>query len=531
MPLPTDNIPWPPKDTEAAQKLYREWGAWYTGDPDQLSDLYGAGGGGALDLKQYNRPGQYRGGVVGKVSRWFWGAPLSSGQLRNNKLHVPLASDIAETSADLLFAEPPQFHVARHKPTQARVDTLVEDMGLLPLLLETGETCSGYGGVYLRVTVDETLAAYPIPDAVPADCAVPEFRRGRLSGVTFWRVLDEGKDGREVWRHLERHEPGRVYHGLYKGTGEKLGMQMPLEEREATKPFAAQVDDEGGIDTGVKGLSVVYVPNMRPNRLLRGSPLGRSDYSGVTPLLDGLDETWSSWMRDLRLAKGRIIVPSPYLDDLGAGKGTAWDAEREVYEALNMPPNTSAGLTINQFAIRVAEHQSTVDALTNQIVRSAGYSMQTFGGEGDDEARVMTATEARARANRSFTTRGRKINYWKPALRELWNIVLQVDAATFRSRVKVAPMDVEFPDGTADHPEVVARTIQLVAAAQAASIQTKVAMLHPDWDDTEIAAEADRIRAELGLSVPDPITLGRGEEDEDQGDGADGDEQPDDAEE
>ena len=66
------------------------------------------------------------------------------------------------------------------------------------------------------------------------------------------------------------------------------------------------------IETGIKRLTAVYVPNMLPNRLYRGSFLGRSDFSGVEGLMDALDECYTSWIRDLRLGRGRIIVPSEY---------------------------------------------------------------------------------------------------------------------------------------------------------------------------------------------------------------------------
>ncbi|PSK95781.1 A118 family predicted phage portal protein [Haloactinopolyspora alba] len=507
MPLPIGDQQWPPRAIEPEQRLFREWGAWYSGNPDELAEVYGGNSSGGVDLKQLDRPSQHRGGVVGKVARWFWGAPLSSGQQRNPKLHVPLAGDIAETSADLLFSEPPQFHTD-DKETQTRVLELADELiGMHPLLLEAGETCAAYGGVYLRGSVDETVADHPLVDVIPADVAVPEFTRGRLAAVTFWRVVAEDEKTSEVWRHLERHERGRVYHGLYKGTSDRLGTMVPLEDHPDTEAFAVLVDEQGGITTDVDGLSVVYVPNMRPNRVLRGSPLGRSDYSTLEPMLDALDETWTSWMRDLRLAKARIIVPEAYLDDLGTGKGAAFNAEREVYEALAMPPTSEGGLTLNQFKIRVEEHQSTVDALTSQIVQSAGYSMQTFG-DSTETANAMTATEVRTRENKSFTTRGRKVNYWRPQLRRLWSIILQLDAARFRRAVTPEGLQIEWPDGTTDHPEVQAKTLQLITAAEAASTRTRVAMLHPDWDDTQIDAEAAKIAAESGRSVPDPITLG-----------------------
>jgi hypothetical protein len=82
--------------------------AWWEGDPEKLSAVYGGTAGGTTQTspsseRSFERPAQYRGGVVGAVARWFWGQPTSPQQQRT-KVHVPLASEIASASADLLFS-------------------------------------------------------------------------------------------------------------------------------------------------------------------------------------------------------------------------------------------------------------------------------------------------------------------------------------------------------------------------------------------------------------------------------------------
>ena len=64
------------------------------------------------------------------------------------------------------------------------------------------------------------------------------------------------------------------------------------------------------ISTGSPGLAVVYVPNQRPSSWRNdplGQHLGRSDLAGVESLMDALDEAYSSWMRDIRLGKARLL--------------------------------------------------------------------------------------------------------------------------------------------------------------------------------------------------------------------------------
>ncbi|WP_197285932.1 phage portal protein [Nocardiopsis sp. NRRL B-16309] len=507
MPLPDSSEPWPPASTEKPRALYDAWGAWYSGDPDQLSAYYG-GTGNHNRLSPQPRPSQYRGGVVGTVARWFWGAPPDPDQLPD-RLHVPLASDISSTSADLLFGEAPTLAVdeqGENKPTQDRLDWLMTEGGMHAALLEAGEIASAYGGVFLRASWDKQVADHPLVDAIAPDCAAPEWRSGRLVAVTLWKVLEE-RDDNSVVRHLERHEPGVVYHGLYEGSRDALGRKLPLADREETKGFA--VNGQGGIPTGAKRLAVVYIPNMRPHRRIRGTPLGRSDYSGVEHLMDALDETWSSLIRDIDLGKARLIIPDSFLDVHGRGQASSFASERKAFTPVKGLQGAGDKFTDMieqvQFAIRVDEHIAAATAFTEQIVRGGGYSAQTFGESGD---LAITATEVQHRERRSFSTRGRKIGYITPELASFSETVLEMDAANFRTKGVVPQRPtIEWPDGVQDAPEATARTIQMLDSARALSDETKVRMAHKDWDDEQIAKEVKRLKDE---NPPVDIRAGAG---------------------
>lgn len=518
MPLPIGGkTPWPPRELGGAQNRMAAWSAWYSGDPDQLSAVYGGQSGydptGTGFFASEKGGWAHRGGVSGWLQRLFWGARTPMGE-RRTKLHIPIAGDLASTSADLLFSEPPTISVGNAK-TQQRLDKL--NRRLHTRLLEAAEVQAALGGVYLRVCWDkDERPDGPWISAVHADAAVPEWCYDSLGAVTFWRVVEV--DGNNVWRHLERHEPGAIMHGLYKGDPDELGVRMALEDHPATAPLADENMLPGDIiDTGVPGrLTAVYVPNMKPNRLWRAnaaaSGLGRSDYSGVEPLMDSLDETWSSWMRDIRLAKGRVIVPDVYLDSNGPGKGARWDVDREVYETLSLLPQPGGPpqMTIVQFAIRVEEHSRTAKEMLARIISDAGYSLQTFGMDPGPKG-ATTATEVNSRDKQSATTRDRKIEYWKPELVELLETLQLVDVAQFGSGIAVEEPDLGFGDAVSQDPESVARTLQLLEAAQAASTKTRVQMLHPDWDEPRVDAEVALILGEqpgVGLTDPGSFTGG-----------------------
>lgn len=525
MPLPdsTTKTPWPPEPLAPVIERISSWSAWYSGQPDDLVDVYGALQSEGFDSvsrsRVLNHRTQYRGGVVGRLARWFWGAPTPVGE-RRTKLHVPIAGDIAAKSSKLLFAEQLVFKVDDEgenvTTTQDRLDELVDD-SVHVALLEAGEVSAALGGVYLRVVWDPALRKRPWITAVHADAAVPEWRWDKLAAVTFWRVIEQS--GQQVVRHLERHEPGAIWHAVYEGSDRELGTPVPLTEYLDTAAIANSATDEQRvgnairIDTGVPDrLTAGYVPNMRPNRVWRNLPaganLGRSDYQGVEPEMDALDEVWTSWMRDIRLAKGRAFVPDVYLQSNGPGKGATWDAEREIYSTLNMLPQPGGApqITLHQFEIRVEEHARSAEELINIITRGAGYSAQSFGLKGDI---AITATEVGARERDSFLTRGHKILYWRPELAEIVETLLAIDAVKFGSGVTPQRPAIEWPDGAAEDPEKVARTLQLLHAAEAVSIQTRVERANPDWDEPRVTDEVKRIRDEQGATTADPETFTR----------------------
>jgi A118 family predicted phage portal protein len=497
MPLPQNDMNWPPTDP-VVQTALADWDCWYSSDPDRLGDRYLNRG---VRERPENRPVQYRGGMVGRVARWFWGTPGAPGEKRA-KLHIPLAGDIARTSSSLLFSEPPSL-TSPHKATQERLDELAES-GLHPTLLEAGEICSALGGVYLRVVWDQDVRDRPWIDRVPADSAVPEFRYGQLTAVTFWCVVEQ--DGREVWRHLERHEKGRILHGLYRGSLGSLGTRLPLTEHPETEPLAGQVTEDW-IETGAPDrLTAAYVPNVRPARAWRNIPSathwGQSDFQGIESLFDALDESWSSWMRDIRIGKGRIIVPDSMLHNHGPGQGASWYEDQEVFTGLGMLETPDRDqITVQQFAIRVEEHKETCSALVEQAARQAGYSAATFGVTGDGTA--VTATEIRARERRSMSTRARTTLYWRPALADIVAALLAVEAGPLFnvSGLNLAPPHVEFKDSISESPKEVAETVELLRRAEAASTETLVRMQRPDWDDHQVAKEVDAILSESGRTV------------------------------
>ncbi|MGH3242971.1 MAG: hypothetical protein ACRDNL_21515, partial [Spirillospora sp.] len=297
-------------------------------------------------------------------------------------------------------------------------------------------------------------------------------------------------------------------HGVYEGDDENLGQPVPFTTHKETAWLAEQPRLTNGneIPTGLTGLAAVYVPNMRPNRVWRNTPhaapLGRSDYAGVEGLMDGLDLTYSSLLRDVELGKARLIVPQEYMTSHGKGQGASVDLDREVYEAVRTMGADEGKIDIKevQFAIRVDEHEAVIAGLKTTIVSSAGYSAATFGL--DTEGSAMTATEVAAKSRRSLITRDRKTKYFTPGLGDLGEALLGIDVQFFATQgVQPQRPTIEWPDGVSEDPKAVAERVELWARSEAASTETRVRELHPEWDDPEVEAEVQRIRDESAMGV------------------------------
>jgi hypothetical protein len=404
----------------------------------------------------------------------------------------------------------------------ARLADLLDD-GAHAVLLESGELSSALSGAFLRVSWDQSVVPdKPFLTVVAPDGAIPDFRFGRLAAVTFWADLApiSGMDG--TWKLLERHEPGTIEWGLYhsKATG-ALGMRVPLTEHPATEGLANVVNQDSQVETGSELLTAVYIPNVKPNRSRRKDPvaanLGRSDFDAVEPLFDALDEVYTSWMRDIRLGKARVLIDRQMLDAGKPGEGSMFNADREVFTNIEGGLGSGSGnnppppITQVQFKIRVQEHSETASNLLTRIFSAAGYSPQTFGEAGPNAVRTITATEVDSREKMTMQTRGVKIMYARPQLQHIFAALADVDAYVFNGpgRGDFLP-DVEFPDASAPSMDALATTLQMLRAALLLSDETGVEMLHPDWDEQQVLDEVERLKTEkaaLNPPLPDPMFL------------------------
>lgn len=461
----------------------QEHATWYAGDPDMLANFY------------YDRRAQeFLQLTYGTHNvNTFWGR-----QIKNKTdffMHVPLASDIAETSAGFLFGESPMIRFANPSKSpaidndQKTVDQMLTGSGFFKKILEAAETSSAMGGVFIKIAWDSELSQYPIPVVVQPDDAFPEFKFGMLTAFeSLVATYCSSPDGAtsKIYRHFERYEKGKIINRLFEGTSDSLGAEIDLSTIEETK----DLQPEQSIPDA---LLVVYIPNMLPNRMNRSSCEGRSDLQGSESLMDSLDETFSSWMVDIQLARAKCFIPESYLESTDTGEGR-FNIDQNLYVKLEVDPvDSNAKLTPSQFAIRANEFEKTILNLMDRIITSAGYSPQSFGLNIAGRAESGTALNVRER--KSFITTSKKQSYWEEPIKTLAKLMILVYTEELGGKITSDPesLSVEFCDSISNNLSEISSSVKMLSDAKAASTETKVRMVHPEWTDAQVDEEVQKI--------------------------------------
>lgn len=503
-----ENMQWPPMNYLSWKMV--EHSAWYSGSAEILANYY---------TEYINKNLMQLPYTLNTNGDNFWGR-----QIRNQSetfVHVPIAGDIAETSANLLFGEQPIIKIAEsteknasilYKDSQKELEEILKDIGFHRKLLESAEACAAIGGVYIKIAWDEELTKYPIPVIVQADKAVPEFKFGMLVAVTFWKIVDSDDSGSKVLRLLERYSKGKIEYSLYQGTSDKLGKNVSLETHEETKEL---MDVMPTIDE----LLAVYIPNALPNRIDRSSFLGRSDYLGIEPLMDSLDEIFSAWVTEIEIAKARILLPESYIEKQSIGK--KFNIDRSVYVGLDIDPTVEGhSITAQQFLIRAEEYEKTSMNFMERIITSAGYSPQSFGINIAGRAESGTALAIRER--KSFSTKAKKQSYWSDAISSIVHKIMLVYNAELSGKMETdINLTVSFSDSVSNDLTTTANALKMLSDAQSASIEVRVKILNPDWEEEQVENEVKRIKEENSIgsvASPDGVNLDMYQLDKKQGD-------------
>jgi A118 family predicted phage portal protein len=486
-----ENSQFPPSEWSFWMNKYQEWATWYSGEPENLRSYYSK-----LNTDIFNE--------------MFWSKASKEGM--SGAVHLPAAGDIATTSANLLFSESPKIVYDESKFSGERIKTFISENGFQNTLLEGAEIAAAMSGCILKLDIEPDLVGVPVVSIVTPAQFFPTFWRGRLWEVLFFRVVKETNEGLFYRLFENRRREGRnciIEYELYKGSVDKVGIKVDINILEETSVLSL----ENVVYENIDGLGCVYVPNMRPNKIVPGSSLGINDYSSSITLLHSLDFTWTSWMRDLELGMAQIFIDEELLtknkSDINGVESqmNRFSKYTKSFMKINltawkMSGDTGAKPIDNiQFDVRVDEHAKTCTELFAQIINQCGYSTQTFGF-GDSYGNAESGAALRMRERKSQLTREKKSRYWKPVIIELLKQAQKIDqAANLQKMYEIdESITIELEDSIVIDSMETSEVIRNLEQARAISTYAKVKMLHPDWEEADIENEVNQINKESGIT-------------------------------
>jgi len=497
---------WPPKEYAPALRTVKHDRAWLTGDIRTIKrDTIGDDG-----PRPYETRAQYNGGIVGGVARGMLGRPAPQAGSSAIDRHLPVATELTETVGDLLFGnavgvEAEGWNEKLYRDLRAYVDTDVFTADMV----EAGQKCSALGWEFGRVVWNLDVSPHPWIEWVDADKAFATYEWGRLASVTF---VDEYERDRDVYRLTQEHRPGVIEYRLWRGTRDKLGINVPYAELEETAYLEQLVGNGTILETNSPILTAWQIPNRAKNPAWYGSEqlrfYGKSDIQFAGGLWEDIDKGYTDLWHEVDSARARLLVPDDYLTTLEPGQGTVFDWFRDVYQ-IGSVGNGDTPPTIErvQFDMRVEQYLQVIEQSTLRAVGAVGLSPMTVGMDAEMGTN-MTATEVSARSSKTINTWRARSRYWRAGLQQLITSWGHLDA---RFNGYQPPQDyvaVSMVEPVRDTDRDRAMTVEAWRNANAVSTHHAVSTLHPEWGEEEVELEVQRIKEEQGLGQVDPFAIG-----------------------
>ncbi|MEK4701982.1 phage portal protein [Solibacillus sp. FSL R7-0668] len=335
---------------------------------------------------------------------------------------------------------------------------------------------------------------------VTGDCFLPiSWSNSNITeGVFVSEIRKQGK----VYTHLEWHTfEGQSYvitNELYESaTGTDLGTKVSLAV------LFPDLEPVVSVSNVSRPLFAYFKPAIA-NNIDSTVPLGVSIYANSYDTIKALDIAFDSFIREFRLGRKRILVPSHMVKTVIDTDGTAhryFDATDETYEAFNgdMDDKQIKDISIE---LRVEEHIGAINAFLNILAMQTGFSSGSFSFDGKS---VKTATEVVSENSKTFRTKQSHENVIEQGITDLIECI-GVVAQLYGLYTPPAEYDVTvtFDDSIAqDRTADINEQILLVSAG----LQSKVKALRKIHGLTEEEARQllDEIKAESQLGDDDVI--------------------------
>ncbi len=341
------------------------------------------------------------------------------GHKKRHRASMGMPKVVAQEMASLVFNEKCAINIS-DKTLKDNIDLVFKDNGFYKMFqryLEYMFAESGFvGKPYFEdgtikiswVTADNFAPLSSNNDEIIEAVFMNQTRKGKK----FYTLLEWHE-----WKDKEYVITNELYQSL---NSNDLGTKVPLSL------LYPDLEEVVTIQNLKRPLFVYFKPNIA-NNFDTSSVLGVSLIANALDTLKTLDIAFDSFQREFVLGKKKIIVPESAVKtvmDPRTGEFVRYfDADDEVYQALNVGDMDSNQVKDIQVVLRVEEHISAINALLNILAMQVGFSAGTFTFDGQG---VKTATEVVSENSKTFRTKNAHETLIEEGLKELIQTICQV---------------------------------------------------------------------------------------------------------
>ncbi|MBC1231501.1 hypothetical protein HB816_13685 [Listeria booriae] len=311
---------------------------------------------------------------------------------------------------------------------------------------------------------------------------------------------------------------GYVTYSVQKISGGKVTPLASNKLPDEVNRFVANLNIQLNIPValGIEGFGAYLIQNTPSNSRYPNLELGESDLSQCHDLLLGIDYTFTMYMRELEKTKTKVAASERLFrrkKNVVKGKDE-WSFNPDEDYYMLFKGTLDAGATVKdmmqflQGEFRDANYRETMEYFAQKAVSKAGYNPSTFN-LGNREVKATEIWSLQDATVRKIEKKKRLIQ--NPYEQMLWDFLyllmkLREGATLLSSDTRVI---VEFPDPMAVNLNELSSTLNNMNSAVAMSVEEKVKLVHPKWEDDEVQKEVARIYLENMIGeVPDPEAIG-----------------------
>lgn len=397
---------------------------------------------------------------------------------------------------------------------------ILKDKCLFITRVKEGATTESWSGhLFAKYSYDTDASDFPILEIADVRNAEVTKIRGITTAIIFKNYY---KNALKEYVHKEIYTTddngdATILNKLYAINPNGNETEVPL----LTLPETRELEPEFHF-VGLKGMLAFEKPNKLPNNEFPNSPYGASDYAGAIPSYDALDEVYSEMVSEVRNNKSKRYVPENMIphDKYGNAEDLDPFVKNYVKVAGDIDQEAQNKIEVTEINDKHESLQKKFDTILTTAINKAGLSPLALGVTGL-EAINSSDKSQQERNKTTLETRGLKLASWKPFIEEM---LLQL-LALYSWMQKNLPIDLEGMErididfsncnvSVEFAPYILQSEKELIdtwgsakSTYRVSSTINAVRKIHPDWSESQILDEVNRIRYEEGMSFDNPSGL------------------------